>query len=198
MSESTLPAHPVTGLRAIGFTSRGPVWPVIGGSGEGSEGGDGGGSGTETGGDNNGDGDGNQKPTETVEFWKAKSRDWEKQSKANAAAAAKLAKLEDEQKSETQKAADAKAAADAAVAGVPSKVAEGLRDHLVKLHKISDEDAELFLTASDPELLLKQVARLVGGSSDKPKRNSAPREGRTPQRPSEDPMRSAVRELFSS
>lgn len=28
----TLPAHPVTGLRAIGFTSRGPIWPVLGGS----------------------------------------------------------------------------------------------------------------------------------------------------------------------
>ena len=27
-----LPAHPLTGLRAIGFTSRGPVWPAMGGS----------------------------------------------------------------------------------------------------------------------------------------------------------------------
>ncbi|MCG5432529.1 hypothetical protein LV457_09520 [Mycobacterium sp. MYCO198283] len=29
---TTLPVHPATGLRAIGFTSRGPVWPVLGGS----------------------------------------------------------------------------------------------------------------------------------------------------------------------
>lgn len=28
----TLPIHPITGLRAIGFTSRGPIWPVLGGS----------------------------------------------------------------------------------------------------------------------------------------------------------------------
>ena len=32
MSSEYLPIHPVTGLRAIGFTSRGPVWPVMGGS----------------------------------------------------------------------------------------------------------------------------------------------------------------------
>lgn len=195
MSDNTLPVHPVTGLRAIGFTSRGPVWPVLGGSGEGGEGGDGG-SGTETGGEGGSD-DGDQKPTETVEFWKAKSRDWEKQSKANATAAAKLAKIEDEQKSETQKAADAKAAADAEIAGVPAKIAAGLREHLVGLHKISSEDARLFLTATEPELLLEQVARLVGGS-DKSKKNSAPREGRTTQRPGEDPTRSAVRQLFGS
>lgn len=29
---TTLPIHPVTGLRAIGFTRRGPVWPVLGGA----------------------------------------------------------------------------------------------------------------------------------------------------------------------
>ena len=27
-----LPIHPVTGLRALGFTKRGPIWPVLGGS----------------------------------------------------------------------------------------------------------------------------------------------------------------------
>jgi HK97 family phage major capsid protein len=32
MSEHILPIHPVTGLRAIGITKRGPVWPVLGGS----------------------------------------------------------------------------------------------------------------------------------------------------------------------
>ena len=32
MSDHILPIHPATGLRAIGFTKRGPVWPVQGGS----------------------------------------------------------------------------------------------------------------------------------------------------------------------
>jgi len=33
-STTILPVHPVTGLRALGLTRRGPVWPVLGGSGE--------------------------------------------------------------------------------------------------------------------------------------------------------------------
>lgn len=32
-----LPIHPFTHVQAIGFTSRGPVWPVMGGSGDGDE-----------------------------------------------------------------------------------------------------------------------------------------------------------------
>ncbi|WP_052585583.1 capsid assembly scaffolding protein Gp46 family protein [Mycobacteroides abscessus] len=32
MSESLMPIHPTTGLQAIGFTSRGPIWPIMGGS----------------------------------------------------------------------------------------------------------------------------------------------------------------------
>lgn len=36
---SDLPIHPFTHVQAIGFTSRGPVWPVMGGSGDGDEGG---------------------------------------------------------------------------------------------------------------------------------------------------------------
>lgn len=47
------------------------------------------------------------KPTETVEFWKQKSRENEKRAKANADAAKKLAELEESTKSETQKAIDA-------------------------------------------------------------------------------------------
>lgn len=36
---SDLPIHPFTHVQAIGFTSRGPIWPVMGGSGDGDEGG---------------------------------------------------------------------------------------------------------------------------------------------------------------
>lgn len=31
----TLPRHPITGLRALGWTRRGPIWPVLGGDGTG-------------------------------------------------------------------------------------------------------------------------------------------------------------------
>lgn len=46
-------------------------------------------------------------------------------------------------------------------ADVPKTVTAELRKHLVALHSISEEDAGLFLTGTDPETLLKQVARLV-------------------------------------
>lgn len=44
-----------------------------------------------------------QKPTETVEFWKNKAREQEKRAKDNAAAATKLAAIEESQKTEQQK-----------------------------------------------------------------------------------------------
>lgn len=53
------------------------------------------------------------------------------------------------------------ATADAAVDAVPATVAQHLRDHLVAVHNISDSDRDLLLTATDPDTLLRQVARLV-------------------------------------
>lgn len=200
MSDNTLPIHPTTGLRALGYTSRGPVWPALGGSGEGDgatgDSGNDGGSGTDADGGSNGSDAEQQKAAETVD-WKSMAREWEKRAKANSSAAEKLQKIEDAQKSETQKAADAKAAAEAEIAKVPIRVAEALREHLIGIHKIDKEDAELLLTADNPELLLKQVARLVGGS-DKSKKNQSSREGRTTQRPGADAERETVRQLFNS
>ena len=51
------------------------------------------------------------KPTETVDFWKAKAREQEKRAKANADAAARLAALEDADKTELQRERDAREAA---------------------------------------------------------------------------------------
>jgi predicted phage tail protein len=118
-------------------------------------------------------------PAETVEHWREIARKQEKRAKENAAAAQRLAELEDAQKSESEKAADRIAKAEAEVASVPTKVADALREHLVALHEIDEDDAELFLTATDPALLLKQVSRLVG-QADK-RTNRVPREGATPQ-----------------
>ncbi|MCX2753087.1 hypothetical protein [Gordonia sp. 4N] len=50
-----MPIHPITGLHAIGFTRRGPIWPVMGGA---PDGGDGGGDGNGSGGDGGEGGDG--------------------------------------------------------------------------------------------------------------------------------------------
>jgi len=137
-----------------------------------------------------------QKPTETVDFWKQKAREQEKRAKENASAAQRLAEIEDAKKSESEKVADRIAKAEAEVASVPSKVADALRAHLVGLHEIDQDDADLFLTANDPELLLKQVTRLVG-QSDKRKKsgNHVPREGQSPSSAVSD-ERAFAQELF--
>lgn len=141
------------------------------------------------------------KPSETVDFWKEKARVQEKRAKENADAAKRLAELEDAQKSETEKAADRIAKADAEVAGVPAKVADALKSHLIGLHKIEDEDAELFLTATDPDLLLKQVSRLLARSDEqtaaqKKAGNHVPREGNNPSPGGGDPLREFTKDLF--
>lgn len=136
-----------------------------------------------------------QKPTETVEFWKTKAREQEKRAKDNAAAAKRLGELEDAQKTDAEKAADRIKKAEDEAASVPSKVSDALRTHLVALHGIESEDADLFLTANDPELLLKQVDRLVGQSGKRKKSNFVPREG-TSSTAGESDERSFARDFF--
>ncbi len=121
------------------------------------------------------------KSTDTVDFWKQKAREQEKRAKDNADAAKRLSVLEESQKTEAEKAADRITKAEAEVAAVPAKVSNALRSHLVDLHEISDEDAELFLNAQDPETLLKQATRLLGRAKEARKGgNHVPREGASP------------------
>ena len=54
---AVLPIHPLTGVQAIGFTRRGPIWPVMGGAPD--DGGNGGNGGTDGAG-GNGSGAGNE------------------------------------------------------------------------------------------------------------------------------------------
>ena len=111
--------------------------------------------------------------------------------------AARLAEIEAANLTEAEKVAQKLAEADSAVSSVPAKVADALKTHLISLHEINDEDAELFLTASDPDLLLKQVQRLVGRESDRKKQGPrVPREGQTPTPGNDDPMREFAREVF--
>ena len=119
------------------------------------------------------------------------------------AKAAKLDEIEQANKSEIDKAMDRVAKAEAEAATVPNKVADALRSHLVALHKIPADDAELFLTASDPDLLLKQVDRLVARGSEaaadqRKTGNHVPREGKTPAPPADDPLREFTGRLFAS
>ena len=110
------------------------------------------------------------------------------------AKAKRLDEIEEAAKTEAERNADRIAKAEAEVAAVPAKVADGLKTHLVALHEIDAEDAELFLTATEPDLLLKQVTRLLG-QSDKRRKNIVPREGQNPSAASSDEAAFA-RDLF--
>ncbi|QDP43634.1 scaffolding protein [Gordonia phage PhorbesPhlower] len=190
MSDNThlvLPVHPVTGLRALGFTKRGPVWPVLGGSGEGEGGGEGGGETPP---------EGQQQPVQLPDDHPLVKTLAEQKStiKDLKAKAKRLDDLEAASMSEADKAADRIAKAEAEAASVPAKVSEALRTHLVELHEIDKDDAELFLTATDPELMLKQVSRLLAQSGGK-KKNHVSREG-TNHKPADSEESAFVREFF--
>lgn len=118
-----------------------------------------------------------QKPTDTVDFWKQKAREQEKRAKDNASAAKELAEIRESQKSQAEKDAERVTKAEAEVATVPAKVATALKEHLSALHEFDPEDVELFLTATEPELLLKQVTRLLGQSDKRNRTNHVAREG---------------------
>lgn len=96
---------------------------------------------------------------------------------------------EEAKKTDAQKIADLQSKLDAQ----PAAVAAALREHLVELHGIDKDDAELFLTGTTPELLLKQVTRLLEQSGGGGKRsNSVPREGTKLSRPKPDSKREFI------
>jgi hypothetical protein len=110
---------------------------------------------------------------------------------------AQLDALAEASKTEAEKTAERIAQAEAEVASVPSKVADALREHLIELHQIDQEQAELFLTASDPQLLLRQVTALLGQADTRKKNaNIVPREG-TSTRPADNEEASFARNLFA-
>lgn len=155
----------------------------------------------ETGGETNGEHSEGQepqqepKPTETVEFWKAKAREQEKRAKANAAAQAKLDELEKANQTELEKATSR---ATEAEAERDRARAETLRYRIATRHGISDEDAELFLTGTDEDTLTKQAERLSDRESERKKNgNHVPREGASSSTASSnEDERAAVRTLF--
>ena len=100
-----------------------------------------------------------QKPSETVDFWKQKAREQEKRAKENAEAAKRLAEIEESQKSESQKAADRikhlEGEAEAARR-------DALRFKVASEFGIASERAELLLTGSDEETMRRQAEALKG------------------------------------
>lgn len=102
---------------------------------------------------------------------------------------------------EPETAADRLSEADADDATVSANVAHSLKRQLVSRHGIDAGDAELLLTATDPELLVKQVDRLLALRDEQVLGGHiVPNEGRTPTPigRGESPMQEFVRNLFDN
>lgn len=112
--------------------------------------------------------------------------------------AARLDEIEQANQSEIEKAQNRVAAAEQKAAQVPALVADALRTHLKGFHSIPDDKAELFLTASEPELLLRQAAALVGDLNEQRRKtaNVVTREGTTSEKTADDPRRDFLRQVM--
>jgi hypothetical protein len=94
------------------------------------------------------------KPTETVEFWKAKARENEKRAKENAAKAIEHDKWVEAQKSEDQRRAEAQAAIIAR-----AETAERERDQLREAKGLDDYKSELSEKTGIPAKVLRGGSR---------------------------------------
>lgn len=117
-----------------------------------------------------------KKPTETVEFWKSKAREQEKRAKENAAAAKRLADLEESQKSETQKLLERAEAAEGVAYAL--KAAEEIRDIKAKVSKQTGVPADV-LRGSDLDEIEAHAASLKALLPEPRKPGQVPAEGRT-------------------
>ena len=117
------------------------------------------------------------KPTETVEFWKAKAREQEKKAKENAQARMELDDLKAAQLSNEERLA---AERDQAVAERDQALTRLLVLEVATKFGITDpDDISLFLTGTDEETLTKQAERLAERTASKPTTGlHVPAEGR--------------------
>ena len=126
--------------------------------------------------------------------WKAKAREWENRAKANKTAAEELASLKAAQMTEQERLT---AQLQEATSAAETARTEALRLRIAVRHGVSDEDAELFLTASDEATLTKQAERLASRETDRRKGgNHVAREGTTQTTP-ENEKRQFAGDLFS-
>lgn len=81
---------------------------------------------------------------------------------------------------------------------ISTSEADRLRWRIAAKHKISEEDAELFLLGTDEETLEKQAKRLVDrDEAAKPKKSAVvPKEGATSSEAGTDELREFTRKLF--
>lgn len=131
--------------------------------------------------------------TESADYWKRRSREWEDRAKANASAAEKLAKMEQSQKTDAERTAERITMLEQQVA---SAAHDALRFKIAARYSIADDDVDLFLTGTDEKTLVAQAERLSQKSDAGKRKNVVPKEGTTAGAPSPEPLREVTRELF--
>lgn len=134
------------------------------------------------------------KPTETVEFWKAKAREQERRAKDNAAAATELQQIKDAAKTDAQKQADA-----LAEANTRAEKAEREKTALsiAVEHKLSADDAELVAGMPDEDAMRALAKRLeAAADAQSTKGPVTPKAGTDNNPPKPDEDRQFVRALF--
>jgi hypothetical protein len=99
-----------------------------------------------------------KQPSAEAADWKAKAREWEKRAKENKSAADELAALKQAQMSESERTSARLAELEREAQAARS---EALRYRVATRYGIGDEDAELFLTATDEETLERQAKALA-------------------------------------
>lgn len=120
-------------------------------------------------------------------------------SAAEKAAATLQAKLDEIEKANLSEVERAKREAEEARADLAKAKADAMKARIQAKHGISDEDAELFLTASDEATLTKQAERLAAREADRKKNgNRDPFAGRTPSSAASTDEREFVNALFGS
>jgi hypothetical protein len=124
------------------------------------------------------------KPTETVEFWKAKAREQEKRAKENAAKAAEFDKVTEAQKSEQQRLLERAEAAEGALGAV--KAAQEINDWKAQVSKQTGVPVDV-LRGTDLEEIEAHAASLKALLPEPRKPGSVPGEGRTVQTGTGDP-----------
>lgn len=118
------------------------------------------------------------KPTETVDFWKAKAREQESRAKSNAEAAKRLAEIEDAQKSEQQRLADRQAAIERER---DEARADGLRYKAAAKHGIGEDYFDL-LGSGDEDTIssrAERVGSLLKENADLKAENEALKAGKS-------------------
>ena len=130
--------------------------------------------------------------TETVN-WKARAREWEKRSKANADAAKRLAEIEDQAKTNEQKLAEKLAEAEDRAAQAELRVT---RREVALKHNLSQADAALLDGIDDAEVLDKLAKRLAQAADQSRKTGAqAPDAGKAPKGDADEDGRAFIRAL---